>query len=151
MTAVPASAVAHQDVVGEAFEGVALAAVAKGPDRNAGLERIFVEGRAPLALDPKDEPREAGGDLDAAVQCLRNLSRNDEIDEFREKVITIHAANWRLLAAAARTFLYGEHYGYMIAGEFKRADHRGGGKVVAGRDLSRRRTSHKHEEWEELS
>jgi excinuclease ABC subunit C len=29
-------------------------AVAKGPDRNAGKERIFLPGRAPVALDPKD-------------------------------------------------------------------------------------------------
>ncbi|MBM3483477.1 MAG: excinuclease ABC subunit UvrC [Alphaproteobacteria bacterium] len=36
------------------IEHVALAAIAKGPDRNAGLERIFLEGHAPLSLDPKD-------------------------------------------------------------------------------------------------
>ncbi|MGD9537479.1 MAG: excinuclease ABC subunit UvrC [Alphaproteobacteria bacterium] len=39
---------------GLGIEGVALAAVAKGPDRNAGRERIFMEGRAPLELDAKD-------------------------------------------------------------------------------------------------
>jgi excinuclease ABC subunit C len=33
---------------------VALAAIAKGPDRNAGRERIFLPGRAPVSLDPKD-------------------------------------------------------------------------------------------------
>ena len=31
-----------------------LVAVAKGPDRNAGRERLFLPGREPIALDPKD-------------------------------------------------------------------------------------------------
>lgn len=31
-----------------------LLAVAKGPERNAGQERFFLPGRAPLALDPRD-------------------------------------------------------------------------------------------------
>jgi excinuclease ABC subunit C len=33
---------------------VAIAAIAKGPDRNAGRERFFFPGRAPFALDPRD-------------------------------------------------------------------------------------------------
>ena len=33
---------------------VAAAAVAKGPERNAGRERFFLPGRAPLSLDPQD-------------------------------------------------------------------------------------------------
>ena len=33
---------------------VALAAIAKGPDRNAGLERIFLPGRAPISLQRRD-------------------------------------------------------------------------------------------------
>jgi excinuclease ABC subunit C len=36
------------------IEGVALAAVAKGPDRNAGRERIYMEDRAPIELEAKD-------------------------------------------------------------------------------------------------
>ena len=35
-------------------EGVALAAIAKGPDRNAGRETFFVEGREPFRLSPRD-------------------------------------------------------------------------------------------------
>jgi excinuclease ABC subunit C len=31
-----------------------LVAVAKGPDRDAGRERLFVEGREPITLDPRD-------------------------------------------------------------------------------------------------
>jgi len=35
-------------------EGVRLAAIAKGPDRNAGRETFFVEGRDPFKLAPRD-------------------------------------------------------------------------------------------------
>ena len=34
--------------------GVALASIAKGPDRNAGREMFFVEGRDPFRLSPRD-------------------------------------------------------------------------------------------------
>lgn len=33
---------------------LAIVGIAKGPDRNAGRERFFVPGRAPLSLDPRD-------------------------------------------------------------------------------------------------
>jgi len=33
---------------------MAIAAIAKGPDRNAGRERFFLPGRAPFSLDPRD-------------------------------------------------------------------------------------------------
>jgi excinuclease ABC subunit C len=36
------------------IEGVALASIAKGPDRNAGRETFFVEGREPFRLSPRD-------------------------------------------------------------------------------------------------
>jgi excinuclease ABC subunit C len=35
-------------------EGVALASIAKGPDRNAGRERFFMEGRPAFSLEPRD-------------------------------------------------------------------------------------------------
>ena len=36
------------------IEDVAVAAIAKGAERNAGRERIFLPGRPPLTLDPRD-------------------------------------------------------------------------------------------------
>jgi excinuclease ABC subunit C len=33
---------------------LAVAAIAKGPERNAGRERVFMPGRAPLLLEPRD-------------------------------------------------------------------------------------------------
>ena len=35
-------------------DDVAVVGVAKGPDRDAGLERFFIPGRAPFMLEPKD-------------------------------------------------------------------------------------------------
>jgi excinuclease ABC subunit C len=36
------------------IDDVPLAAIAKGPDRNAGRERFFVPGKPPFSLEPKD-------------------------------------------------------------------------------------------------
>ena len=36
------------------IDDVAVVAIAKGPDRNAGRERIFLPGRAPFSLEPRD-------------------------------------------------------------------------------------------------
>jgi excinuclease ABC subunit C len=36
------------------IEGIRLVAIAKGPDRNAGRETFFVEGREPFRLSPRD-------------------------------------------------------------------------------------------------
>ncbi len=36
------------------IDDVPLAAIAKGPDRNAGRERFFMEGRDPFSLEPRD-------------------------------------------------------------------------------------------------
>ena len=36
------------------IEDVAVVAIAKGPDRDAGRERFFLPGRPPMSLDPKD-------------------------------------------------------------------------------------------------
>ncbi|MGO8799322.1 MAG: excinuclease ABC subunit UvrC [Roseiarcus sp.] len=45
---------ARQVVAELGVEGVRLAAIAKGPDRNAGRETFFVEGRQPFRLAPRD-------------------------------------------------------------------------------------------------
>ena len=68
--------------------------------------------------------------LETAIACLQQLNRVDEIDEFREQAVAAHRDDWRLLAAVAQSYLDVEHHGYMIAGEFHRGQHRGGGKFV---------------------
>jgi alpha-2-macroglobulin len=83
-----------------------------------------------LCLEVTNDPIIVGNDLLQAWQCLRNLNRLSELDGFRENVIAKHHDNWRLLQAAARTYHQNNHWGYLIAGEFQRGAHRGGGKYV---------------------
>lgn len=45
---------ARQTLVELGVEGVAIAAIAKGPDRDAGRETFFVEGREPFKLPPRE-------------------------------------------------------------------------------------------------
>ena len=79
-----------------------------------------------IALDPTDDPQKVGGDMMAAIGCLQQLNRTDEIDDFREKVIAAHAGNWRLMWTAAQSYMDVAHFGTIVAGEFKRGPHRGG-------------------------
>jgi hypothetical protein len=83
-----------------------------------------------LCLETDNDPKIVGRDLVQAWQCLRNLNRLNELDKFREEVIEKHIDNWRLLNAAARSYSQSNHWGYMVAGEFQRGSHRGGGKYV---------------------
>src|SRR5206468_3287873 len=65
-----------------------------------------------------------------ALTALQRLGRVDEADDFREAVIVVHKDNWRLLDAAAQTYVTTEHYGYIVAGKFYRGHRRGGGRYV---------------------
>src|SRR5208337_1219623 len=97
-----------------------------------GNHKDAYEGYRALALDPKDDPTLVGRDLKLAISCLTNLGRTDEIDAFREAVIQVHNDNWRLLQSAAETYLNEQaHYGFIVAGEFHRGAHRGGGRYVS--------------------
>ena len=90
-----------------------------------------------LALNAAAEPNKVGEYLAKGVTCLRSLNRADEIDEFREKVIAVHAGNWRLLWAAAQGYAADEHYGYIVAGKFYRGYHRGQGRWVGSYERDR--------------
>ncbi len=96
----------------------------------AGNYKDAYEGLRKLALDPADDPQRIGSDLDLAVQALHQLGRIAEADAFREAVIAVHAKNWRLLAAAARSYANDQHFGFLIVGKFERGGHRGGGRFV---------------------
>jgi excinuclease ABC subunit C len=47
-------AIAEEVLQQLAIEDLAIAAIAKGPDRNAGRERFFVPGKPPFSLEPRD-------------------------------------------------------------------------------------------------
>ena len=83
-----------------------------------------------LCLEAANDPKLIGNDLLQAWQCLRNLNRLSELDAFREAVIDKHFDNWRLLQAAAGSYSQNNHWGFMVAGEFHRGQHRGGGRYV---------------------
>ncbi|MGC8641566.1 MAG: alpha-2-macroglobulin family protein, partial [Isosphaeraceae bacterium] len=127
------------------------AAVARNhepPDLRARLDALFkqgnfkdaLEGYRKLAVDPQDDSRLVGSDLQSAIQCLTHLGRSDEIDPFRERVIDVHKGNWRLLQAAAESYLNDRfHLGFIVAGEFHRGQHRGGGRYVNTTERDRAR------------
>jgi uncharacterized protein YfaS (alpha-2-macroglobulin family) len=83
-----------------------------------------------LCLETANDPNLIGSDLLQAWYCLRNLNRLVELDAFREDVINRHSNNWRLLRSAAASYSQNSHWGYMVAGEFNRGPHRGGGRYV---------------------
>jgi uncharacterized protein YfaS (alpha-2-macroglobulin family) len=96
----------------------------------AGNFKDAYEGYRQLALDTADDPQQVGNDLTQAASALQQLGRIDELDDFREVVIRMHARNWRLLWSAAETYLTFDNYGFIIAGKFYRGQHRGGGQAV---------------------
>jgi uncharacterized protein YfaS (alpha-2-macroglobulin family) len=83
-----------------------------------------------LVFETQNDPNWIGKDFSQALQCLQQLNRLNELDQFREEVIQQHAGNWRLLREAARSYSQNTHWGYMVAGKFHRGQHRGGGKTV---------------------
>ncbi|MBU4273582.1 MAG: alpha-2-macroglobulin [Planctomycetes bacterium] len=95
------------------------------------------DGFRKLVLDPKDAPRQVGGDLDMAVQCLQRLNRVDEIDALLEDAVKAHKDNWRLLYGAATRYMNIPHHGFIVAGEFQRGNKRGGGKAVNAAERDR--------------
>ena len=95
------------------------------------------DGFRKLTLDATDDPLRVGSDLDMALNCLRQLGRLDEIDELRENAVQVHAQNWRLLEAAADSYLNFDHFGFIVAGKFSRGPHRGGGEAVNSMERDR--------------
>ncbi|MFH1731054.1 MAG: alpha-2-macroglobulin, partial [Planctomycetota bacterium] len=128
--------------------GVAAATISASPTETAARQkaekaqkdgnwREAYEAYGKLALDPKSDPKLVGSDLTQATTCLERLNRMNEIDAFREAVIKVHAKNWRLLYAAAQNYINIQHWGFMVAGEFHRGQHRGGGEYVNAHERDR--------------
>ena len=131
-------------MVAAAVMGLAIVAAvwAAGPEgevaQRAEAAKLYQQGNwkdayaiyEKLATDPKTDPKLVAGDLVQAVDCLRRLGRQNELDAFREKAVEAQPKNWRLLWKTAETYVNGAHYGYMISGEFHRGRHRGGGQYV---------------------
>ncbi|MEI6423013.1 MAG: MG2 domain-containing protein, partial [Lentisphaerota bacterium] len=104
---------------------------------NQGNYKEAYELFSKLALGDEKVPIQVGEDLSRAVDCLVRLNRQNEIDEFRENAIAKNSQNWMLLQKAAQSFMYGNHYGFMVSGKFERGEHRGGGKYVNSQERDR--------------
>ncbi len=99
--------------------------------QKAGNFKDAYDSFSKLALDPQDDAAAVSGDLSNAVACLPQLARDDEIDDFVEKVIAAHAGNWRLLETAAQVYQDANHQGFIVAGKFYRGGRHGNdGKLV---------------------
>ncbi|MBX3433338.1 MAG: alpha-2-macroglobulin [Pirellulales bacterium] len=74
-----------------------------------------------------------------AVDCFAPLNQVHDLDAYRELVARVHANSWPVLVAVGASYEQGVHHGFQIAGEFRRGDHRGGGRVMnaAARDRVR--------------
>ena len=100
--------------------------------------KLYKEGNYQEALESAQKalrsgtasPKQLADIFKLAILGYQQLNRVDEIDAFREEVVTRHSKKPLVLAAVAESWLNGRHYGYQIAGEFHRGNHRGGGKVM---------------------
>ncbi|HEX4413530.1 MAG TPA: MG2 domain-containing protein [Lacipirellulaceae bacterium] len=102
-----------------------------------GNHKDAYDGLRSLVLNKSTSPDDATRAYDAAIECLEQLNRVNEIDKFRADAATAHKNDWQMLSAIAKSFISGPHYGYMIGGEFHRGQQRGGGKVVQATDRDR--------------
>jgi alpha-2-macroglobulin len=126
--------------------GMARASRGNGPEDRKRFDKLFSEGNYKdayegyrgLALDPKTDPKLVGTDLNRAIQCLDKLGRLDEVDGFREAVVAVHRANWRLLQAAAESYLReNQRTGTIVAGKFHRARQHETGRYVGAFERDR--------------
>ena len=83
-----------------------------------------------LVLDESNDDKQLSSDLTSAVNCLNQLNRIKEFDEFFEQAVALHSKNPTLLYSAAKLLGGGQvpAFGFLIGGEFERGHHRGGGK-----------------------
>jgi alpha-2-macroglobulin len=97
------------------------------------------EGLKAVVHNPATDTNTLNQDFNHALNCLQNLGNTNQIDDFREEAIKVHAKNWRFLMTAAQSYLNIDHHGYKIAGKFERGAHRGGGELQNAfeRDRSR--------------
>lgn len=104
--------------------------------RNGNFRDAYDNFRA-LCLKAETDPLKVSEDLRSGVQCLQQLARVNEIDAFLEATIKTHDKNWRLLQTAGDLYLSIPHHGFMIAGNFERGDHRGGGQAMNAMERDR--------------
>jgi uncharacterized protein YfaS (alpha-2-macroglobulin family) len=114
-------------------------------DRRESAEKAQREGNfrdaydifKTLCLDPENGGNTAAHDYENAIQCLQQLQRPHDIDEFREAVVEKHLKDWRVLEAVARSYRTVDGGGFRIAGKYHRGYHDQGGQFVSAFDRDR--------------
>lgn len=96
----------------------------------AGNFRDAYDGLNRLLVSPHANEATIADDLGTALDCLRRLNRVAETDALLEGVARAHPDSWQAQSAVAGAYGSIEHFGYLIGGEFRRGQHRGGGRVV---------------------
>ncbi|QDT36171.1 alpha-2-macroglobulin family protein [Stratiformator vulcanicus] len=122
-----------------------VAAEPKAADSLATARKLMKDGNYKEAfekyrtgiLDSDSGGAELGQDVAKAVQCLNQLNRQAEIDEFREAVAEKHAEHPLVLKSVAETYLNQIHYGYLIGDEFHRGYQDARGEWVNATDRDR--------------
>jgi len=95
-----------------------------------GNFREAYDGLSKLVVSKQVDQATIGDDLGTALDSLRHLNRVAEADKLLESVAAAHPDSWQAQAAVASAYSSIEHFGYLIGGEFRRGQHRGGGRVV---------------------
>ena len=88
------------------------------------------EGYRRRLLDGISRAGEVQTDLDQATTCLLQLGREAELDPLWDELVERRPSDWRVLWAVGRGTFRANHQGFLIAGEFQRGSHRGGGEYV---------------------
>jgi alpha-2-macroglobulin len=106
-------------------------------------DKLYAQGNHKDALERYQKllrsPQATAHDLSRAVACLQRINQLEQQDKLVEEAAEQHAKNWQILYAGARAYFDGQHHGYIIAGEFKRGHHRGGGQWANVTEQDRRR------------
>ncbi len=74
-----------------------------------------------LAIDRDTTAAKVPDDLQKAIDSMRRLNLNGEMDGLLKEATTNHPNNWKLLSKAAFTVLHSPHYGIVSDQEFHRA------------------------------
>jgi len=114
------------------------------PDR-ARADRLYAENNfkeayevyRALLLAEEYPGGKADHDLRHAVACLQRLNRIHEVDSLLVDTVERHGDDWRVLQAIGTRWMQIPHHGFVIAGEFRRGHHRGGGAYANAFDRDR--------------
>jgi tetratricopeptide (TPR) repeat protein len=118
------------------------------PDQRARAQKLFNEGNfkealtifRSLALLPENNDPRLSNDIVQVVNCYQNLQLLHEIDGFLDQAEEVHPANWRALKTIGQQWSVSHHYGFVVAGKFRRGNNGGEGQYVDSTPRDRARS-----------